>query len=292
MTTANKSNIKKRSDLTRPMYNSEMDDNLEELKKLIDDVQALEQNTTQANKYSVGLGEVDNTSDMDKPISRLTQEQLDLKMNIEDAMSRAGGVMEGALTLFVGSTIPNTVVTDKSNKIANTRFVHNAIGVGSIAFFPLSTPAPGYLALNGQAVSRITYADLFAYLGTTFGSGDGVSTFNLPDYRGLFPRFWDNGAGIDPGREIGTIQGHSIQSHNHYLPTESTGTGIETWAFKDADSNTVWQKAIVDRYVSGVEPSTTYPNPLYIDGTASGTIGTFSTETRPINISMLACIKY
>lgn len=292
MTTANKTNIIKRIDLNRPMYNSEMDSNLEELKKLIDDVQALEESNVAATKFSIGLGEVDNTSDLDKPISNATQAELDLKMNAEDALSKAGGIMTGALTLFAGSTAPNLEVSDKSGSIANTRFVHNAIGVGSLAFFPLSTPAPGYLPLNGQAVSRTTYAELFAYLGTTFGSGDGVSTFNLPDYRGMFPRFWDNGAGIDPGRTIGSVQGQSLQSHNHYLPTEAEGDGIKTWALKDSSSNTVWSKSLVDKNVSGIESATTFPNPLYLDGTAGGSIGTFGTETRPINITMLACIKY
>lgn len=48
-----------------------------------------------------------------------------------------------------------------------------------------STPA-GWLECNGQAVSRTTYPDLFAALGTQWGNGDGFSTFNVPDFRGRF----------------------------------------------------------------------------------------------------------
>jgi hypothetical protein len=61
------------------------------------------------------------------------------------------------------------------------------------------TPPAGTLAANGAAVSRVAYAALFAVIGTTYGAGDGVNTFNLPDDRGNFSRAWDNGRGIDPG---------------------------------------------------------------------------------------------
>ena len=50
-----------------------------------------------------------------------------------------------------------------------------------------ATAPSGYLICNGAAVSRTTYAALFAVIGTTFGAGDGSSTFNLPDYRDRMP---------------------------------------------------------------------------------------------------------
>ena len=292
MITAKASNITKRMDLNRPMYNSEMDDNLEELKKLINDVKLLDENTIGATKYTVGLGNVDNTSDKDKPISTATQAALDLKANVEDVLRVTGGNLTGIVNLFADSTVPDQPVSDKSNKIANTRFVHNAIGVGSIVLFPLNKPGERTLPLFGQAVSRTTYSDLFAYLGVAFGSGDGISTFNLPDYRGMFPRFWDNGSGIDPDREIGTVQNQSIQQHNHYLPVTTTGTGVQTWALNTDEEAGVWERSIVGRNITGQESSTTYPNPLYVDGLAGGSIGTYGAETRPVNISLLPCIRY
>lgn len=292
MITANANNIIKRTELDRPMYNSEMDSNLEELKKLIADVTRIDSDTIGATKYTIGLGEVDNTRDLNKPISNATQEALDLKANSADVLKASGGSMSGIVNLFVGSTIPDHPISDKSNKIANTRFVHNAIGVGSLVFYPLNKPGERTLPLFGQAVSRTTYSELFAYLGTAFGSGDGISTFNLPDYRGMFPRFWDNGAGVDPGRNIGTVQNQSIQQHNHYLPTATSGAGVEVWGFKDATGSEVWSKALIDRFVVGTESSTTYPNPLYKDGLTAGTLGTWGSETRPVNISILPCIRY
>lgn len=56
----------------------------------------------------------------------------------------------------------------------------------------------GWLYCDGAAVSRTDYAALFAVIGTAFGSGDGVSTFDLPDLRGIVARGADNGAGVDP----------------------------------------------------------------------------------------------
>lgn len=55
-----------------------------------------------------------------------------------------------------------------------------AILPGHVAAFAKTTPPTGWLLCNGAAVSRTTYADLFAVVGTTFGSGDGSTTFNLP----------------------------------------------------------------------------------------------------------------
>lgn len=55
----------------------------------------------------------------------------------------------------------------------------------------------GWLECNGAAISRATYAALFANIGTAFGVGNGTTTFNIPDLRGEFIRGWDNGRGVD-----------------------------------------------------------------------------------------------
>ncbi|SCD24317.1 phage tail protein [Brucella inopinata] len=59
-----------------------------------------------------------------------------------------------------------------------------AVPIGEVKAFAGSTPPPGWLLCYGQEVSRTTYAALFAIIGTTFGGGDGGSTFNVPDLRG------------------------------------------------------------------------------------------------------------
>ena len=61
-----------------------------------------------------------------------------------------------------------------------------SIPTGMIAFFHATTPPEGWLPCNGQNVSRTTYANLFAVIGTTYGSGDGSTTFNLPNLHHRF----------------------------------------------------------------------------------------------------------
>lgn len=100
------------------------------------------------------------------------------------------------------------------------------------------TAAPsGWLLCYGQAVSRTTYAKLFAVIGTTFGAGDGTTTFNLPDLRGRVPVGKDNmggtaagrmttaGAGVD-GNTLGAAGGS--QSHTlteAQMPPHAHGAG-------------------------------------------------------------------
>lgn len=100
--------------------------------------------------------------------------------------------------------------------------------VGSEMLWPLATPPTGYLEEDGSAISRTTYAALFAVIGTSYGPGDGSTTFNLPDARGEHIRIWDHGAGRDPdaasrtdrgdgttGDNPGTRQADQIESHTH-----------------------------------------------------------------------------
>lgn len=85
-----------------------------------------------------------------------------------------------------------------------------------IIWHPLDTPPPGYVKANAPEVSRAAYAWAFAKYGTKYGAGDGVNTFILgPDLRGEFPRGWDDGRGVDPGRGLGTWQLDMFKEHSH-----------------------------------------------------------------------------
>lgn len=69
-------------------------------------------------------------------------------------------------------------------------------------------PAPtGWLLCYGQAISRTTYADLFAIIGTTYGVGDGSTTFNLPDLRGRVAAGQDDMGGSSANRLTGQTGG-------------------------------------------------------------------------------------
>lgn len=89
--------------------------------------------------------------------------------------------------------------------------------VGSIMYFAYGSnavPPSGWLHCNGSAISRTTYADLFSVIGTKFGSGDGSTTFNVPDTRGRFIRCCPLGSSNDPDnttQDVGATQGEAIK---------------------------------------------------------------------------------
>lgn len=107
---------------------------------------------------------------------------------------------------------------------------------GMISFFAMTSPPPGWIKCNFAALSRTTYAALFNRIGTTYGPGDGSTTFNVPDARGDFIRAWDDGRGVDPGRVFGTEQGHMTASHDHPASADPVGDHAHG-AWSDAQGN-------------------------------------------------------
>lgn len=172
----------------------------------------------------------------------------------------------------------------KMRNAANTAWV--AIGLlgvpnfghilpGAVVYHAKSAAPAGYLKANGAAVSRTTYADLFAEIGTTFGAGDGSTTFNLPELRGEFIRVWDDSRGVDAGRAFGSAQTQQIISHTH-----ATDPGANGW----------WADA-PGLGVINIGGATLNINRSMATGAVSAgpAVGA---ETRPRNIALLGCIKY
>jgi microcystin-dependent protein len=103
---------------------------------------------------------------------------------------------------------------------------------GSVQSYAGSSAPTGWLLCFGQNVSRTTYADLFAVVSTTYGAGDGSTTFGLPDLRGRVPAGLDNMGGSDAGRldwanTLGTSGGtqtHTLTSAESGLPAHSHTT--------------------------------------------------------------------
>lgn len=149
--------------------------------------------------------------------------------------------------------------------------------VGQVCFFAMSTAPTGFLKCNGATISRTTYADLFAVLGTTYGSGDGSTTFTLPDLRGEFLRGWDDGRGIDASRTFASAQGFATQSHSH---TQVMAGGIDP-SLRVGNGN--------DQYAFSTYSQQYFEYDVQTLTTGSGT---FAAETRPRNVALLACIKF
>ena len=147
---------------------------------------------------------------------------------------------------------------------------------GMVQMFANTTVPTGWLECDGAAVSRSTYATLFAAIGTTYGSGDGSSTFTLPDMRGEFPRGWDNTRGVDNGRGIGSTQADQMEQHNHALRGNSGGAIQVLFG----ESNVI---AGIQNFGGDFSSST---------ATIKNTGGTSnSSENRPRNVALMFCIK-
>lgn len=87
--------------------------------------------------------------------------------------------------MTTSNTITKTDLTNILNEVLPV--IQHTARIGEITAFAGSTAPNGWLMCDGSAVSRTTYSKLFAVIGTTYGTGDGSTTFNLPDMRNRFP---------------------------------------------------------------------------------------------------------
>lgn len=157
---------------------------------------------------------------------------------------------------------------------------------GMIAYFAGAHVPTGWLKCNGAAVSRTTYAGIFAQIGTHYGAGNGSTTFNLPDLRGEFIRAWDDGRGLDRNRQLGSIQNQELLEHYHHIANfGSAGRGI---AGSDLTGETYMASHAIDgateRYGLRKSVNNAAPNVGKTSNSGAG-------ENRPRNIALTACIK-
>lgn len=140
---------------------------------------------------------------------------------------------------------------------------------GSIVWYAATTPPPGYLICDGSAVSRTDYARLFEAIGTTFGKGDGETTFALPDLRAKFIR--GAGAGNSYNGTFGSTQEAT------YIINRSNGGTANTVAYGNQDKITY-------------NTDFTYPFSVTTSYNLSST--GYNVHFRPYNISLTPIIKY
>lgn len=158
--------------------------------------------------------------------------------------------------------------------------VQKATPTGTIIAYSVNNVPDGYLKCEGQAVSRTDYKTLFDIIGTTYGSGDGSTTFNVPDLRGEFLRGTGtnshtnqgNGASVgthqDGTEHLNFIPGSNSLNYPKYAGASWTGTNRDT-----------------------TSPSS-YSMQYYGAGTNSGWSNGLYYTSRPTNTSVLYCIKY
>lgn len=167
-----------------------------------------------------------------------------------------------AMSKLATGALPASITVATENLVSATQ--QSLVPVGAVMPFAMNSAPSGWLAANGAAVSRTTYATLFAAIGTTHGSGDGSTTFNLPDLRGIFVRGSGSQtiSGTAYSGTFATKQQDAFKAHTH-----STGQGVVGTAGSAAFS----------------------AGPFGLQVT-TGSTG--DTETRPANIALLYCIKH
>lgn len=163
---------------------------------------------------------------------------------------------------------------DAGSKYQTRAEVEQSIPVGGIIMVAFYSDHGTMMICNGRALNRYTYPTLFGRIGYTYGgAGD---WFNIPDFRGLAPRGWDEGRGLDPGRGLGTYQPDQLGYHEHQLQMIYSGGGhLPSWAagyeLKGAEKN--------DQQV--------YP----LDPTYSKALGVGGNETRMKNLAIPFAIR-
>ena len=192
--------------------------------------------------------------------------------NLANATASADAVNKNQLEQHI--TDLQTSLIDLINQSLN-----NNVCVGDIKASTRSANHDNWLLCNGQAVSRATYADLFAIIGTNFGKGNGVTTFNVPDYRGKFLR----GLGGNSAANIYTTQAEGLPN--------ITGTG--TCAMRFNMGNPTFNGCFTNVREGGLgadEPVTT--GKLYdLDASRSNGIYGASNHVTPINQAVNYFIK-
>lgn len=159
---------------------------------------------------------------------------------------------------------------------------------GTIITFASATAPTGYLKANGALLSRTTYSALFAAIGTTFGVGDGSTTFALPDLRGYFPRGWDDGRGIDTSRVFGSSQNDGYLNHAHTASSSSSSHSHLGYGANGSGPLEGIQRAYLNyANTTSLENSGAHTHTITVNASTTG-----ATETRPKNIALLYCIKY
>ena len=173
----------------------------------------------------------------------------------------------------IGTSSPSSRL-HVNGTVTATNFVGpGSVPPGAIMPFAMNSAPSGWLAADGAAVSRSTYAALFAAIGTTHGTGDGSTTFNLPDLQGIFVR----GSGsqtISGTTYSGTFAGKQqdqLKSHRHDI---RGGTSV--------DINDFFAGSVAN-YGMVATGGTVYSDFVQSTGGA---------ETRPANIALLYCIKF
>jgi microcystin-dependent protein len=228
----------------------------------------------------------------------LTANYLRLETLLKPAV-RTTAQRNALVTPEEGSVLYNTD-TDELNVKRSDAWMPVGVPVGTIQMYAVDSAPEGWLLCNGQAVSRTTYAKLFDILATTYGSGDGVNTFNIPNLVGVFPR----GSQMD-GVTTQTIGGETFNAQVR-ATTQRDSTAVNGLSATTGNPNVslnhthaIWGQSGGGGGAAQQETGRNTFDTLGVNGsnpnllhTHAVTISSTDTETRPANISLAFIIKW
>ncbi|MFQ5473714.1 MAG: phage tail protein, partial [Dehalococcoidia bacterium] len=188
---------------------------------------------------------------LDSALSNLLNVQSDGKLQL----IAGGAINEFSTDGLLAGNSDLAVPTEKAVKTyVDANSGGSGVPTGSILAYGSTTAPTGFLKCDGAAVSRATYAALFAIIGTTFGPGDGSTTFNVPDLNARSPM----GAGAETGlttRTIGNKLGaetnthnHSGGAHTHTIPDHNHGAGTLYALIYDDGAGSLYSKTTTDLF--------------------------------------------
>lgn len=219
--------------------------------------------------------------------------------NIADGSITGGKIVDASITetKLVTNVVGTTELSDlsiTSSKLTPAALLLLLEPTGTVDAFGGDTVPAGYLLCDGTAIDRTVYADLFAVVGVRFGTGNGTSTFNIPDLRGRFLRGTDGGAGRDPEAATRTAMATGAASGNAVGSVQ-----LDDWKFKSGI--TLARTSYYNSAVTGLTNMQTGAPGAYVNTVGyRNTAGNQMTnadgskhgyETRPINASILWVIK-
>lgn len=163
----------------------------------------------------------------------------------------------------------------------------DSVRTGNIAPHAGAAVPAGYLQCDGAAVSRSTYAQLFSVIGTTYGSGDGSTTFNLPNTQGIFL----SGAGSQTiggqtyTRALGVKENDNFEAHSHFVAVNSYTSPATTSNVGSGDGVSFGVGASANGEAYNLRAAGT-------NGNVGNSSLTGNTETKPANLPINYIIKY
>jgi len=129
----------------------------------------------------------------------------------------------GAGVVIAGTAAPASDYAVATKKYVDENAFAEPAGIVKMWGGDLASPPAGYLTCDGSAVSRTTYADLFTVIGTTYGAGDGSTTFNLPNFTNRFPYGANEGSSAG-NASVGSANTRTLSGNDDSVTLPLTGT--------------------------------------------------------------------